>query len=236
MSLIPFGFFGSTQIATDQLILHLDAKNTDSYPGTGATWFDLTSNNSDATVTSTTWNSSGWFPFRQSSAGYADLTLVGVDATTPTLTVEVWIKAYDTLNNDGILFGFNTYDLYLNGSGALGFNTGGGDCYGISSTQVSTLGIYGNWKQFVCVMQQTTSYTNNKFYVNTSLQTLSQQAGAEDTGLREFSNGIVRINGWRNNTNFPYDEDVAIFRIYKKELTSAEIRQNFNAQRARFGI
>jgi hypothetical protein len=38
----------NTGIATDGLIIHLDAANTTSYPGTGNTWFDLSGNGSHA--------------------------------------------------------------------------------------------------------------------------------------------------------------------------------------------
>ena len=40
----------SSGVITDQLLLHLDARNTGSYPGSGATWFDLSPNANDATL------------------------------------------------------------------------------------------------------------------------------------------------------------------------------------------
>lgn len=41
----------SKPIVTDGLVLHLDAANTKSYPGTGTTWTDLTGNGNDGTLT-----------------------------------------------------------------------------------------------------------------------------------------------------------------------------------------
>ena len=45
--------FGSG-ISTDGLILHLDAANVNSYDGTGNTWYDLSGNGNDATLTGPT--------------------------------------------------------------------------------------------------------------------------------------------------------------------------------------
>ena len=42
------GLFHSPKIATDGLILNLDAGNTKSYPGSGTTWTDLSKENNHA--------------------------------------------------------------------------------------------------------------------------------------------------------------------------------------------
>jgi hypothetical protein len=47
MSVVGGPRFGIVQ---DGLVLNLDAGNTSSYPGSGTTWFDLTSNNNDGTL------------------------------------------------------------------------------------------------------------------------------------------------------------------------------------------
>ena len=47
MSVVGGPRFGIVQ---DGLVLNLDAGNTASYPGSGTTWFDLTSNNNDGTL------------------------------------------------------------------------------------------------------------------------------------------------------------------------------------------
>ncbi|MDN5217502.1 fibronectin type III domain-containing protein [Fulvivirgaceae bacterium BMA12] len=43
-------------VVTDQLLLHLDARSTGSYPGSGATWFDLSPNANDATLSNYSFN------------------------------------------------------------------------------------------------------------------------------------------------------------------------------------
>ena len=55
------------------LKLYLDASNTTSYPGTGNTWFDLTSNGNNGAISGATWNNSGYFDF-DGINDYIDLT------------------------------------------------------------------------------------------------------------------------------------------------------------------
>ena len=43
-------FSHSPKIVTDGLVLSLDAGNVKSYPGTGATWFDKSGNNSNGAL------------------------------------------------------------------------------------------------------------------------------------------------------------------------------------------
>ena len=40
-------------IVTDGLVVHLDAGNSASYPGSGTTWYDLSGNGNDATLYNT---------------------------------------------------------------------------------------------------------------------------------------------------------------------------------------
>lgn len=57
-------FFASVPgISDDDLKIHLDAANTNSYPGSGNTWYDISGHNNHATRNSATWNSSGYFIF-----------------------------------------------------------------------------------------------------------------------------------------------------------------------------
>ena len=227
-------FIGGGSIVTDQLICNLDARNTSSYPGTGTTWFDLTGNSS-ASITGNfalSFNSTGkYFELLQATSYFADLRLVSIDSTTPTLTVELWTKPYDTGAAAGMFFGFGLYDLYRSSQG-VGFNTAVGDLYGMTTGQLTNSKFYGEWHHIVCVMQQTTSYTNNKIYLDgTLIYNLSQVLGNEDPNSRTFYDGFMRINGWYINDSNPYRQDISIFRVYKKELSQAEVLQNYNADR-----
>jgi len=79
---------------TSSLVLHLDASNTTSYPGSGTTWADLSVFESHMTLHGITHNAtSGTMTFAGSNSSYADRP-GGVRCVEGTsLTALVWIKA-----------------------------------------------------------------------------------------------------------------------------------------------
>lgn len=130
-------------------------------------------------------------------------------------------------------FGFNLYDVWTKG-GNIGYNTSGGDLYGLTSTRVENLGIEGAWRQLVFVMNSS-STSNNKIYVNGVNQTvLSQVFTGFNSANANFNSGVGRIAGWRNDLSWLMNLNVASFKIYNRELSQQEITNNFNASRQRF--
>lgn len=239
MALIPFSYWRTqNNIVTDQLIAHLDAGNPASYPGSGSTWTDLRGNSNATLYGSPVYSSGngGYLTFTVDPVKYADLNLVGVNSSTTLLTVEMWVKPVDMGFTSGMLFGFNVYDFYQTNSG-IGYNTANGDQRGAVLSRIRNEDWwYGAWQHIVVVMHQTSSYTNNKIYINGRLYDYPEPiSGSENAGNRTFSDGIMRISGWRNNTSYPVNADIAVFRVYNKELSEVEVDQNFAAERARFG-
>jgi len=79
-----------------------------------------------------------------------------------TLSIEMWARIKSFSN--GMPFGFNLYDVWAN-SGRFGFNTAASDIYGLTSTQVTNLGLVNQWKHYVFEMRTDVSYSNNKIYI-----------------------------------------------------------------------
>ncbi len=225
------GTVSITCISNSGLVLHLDAGNSASYSGSGNTWNDLSGNGSNVTLTNTTFSSvNGGSIVFNGTTSYANFTAnIG---STDVVTVEMWVKTNSLTNPVGMYFGFGLYDVWTSG-GNIGYNTSGGDQYGINSTQANNLGITGSWKHFVFIMNAG-SRTNNKIYVNGESQSLSQIAGTFGSVNSNFNSGNGRISSWRNDLNWTMDMNVANFKIYNRELTQQEITNNFNANKSRF--
>ena len=225
----------SPGIVTDGLVLHLDAGNYNSYPIAGTAWYDLMGIGNNVTLTNGpvyARDGGGSISF-DGTNDYADFFAPNLGTTT---TVEMWCKIGAGYSNK-MFFGWLRYDVWCSG-GNIGFNTAASDLRGISSATVTALGLVNNWKHYIFEMRSDVSYTNNKIYINTSSQTLTQLLGTENTNNRTFNSGNGRIAIWRNdlNTNFIMPMNLASFRVYNRALTQAEIEQNFSASRARFGI
>jgi hypothetical protein len=223
-------------VVIDGLVTYFDASIGTSYPGTGNTWFNLIDNgNNGALINGPTFSSAnGGNIVFDGANDYADFTSPGLGTTT---TVEMWCKIGAAYNSK-MFFGWDLYDVWC-GSSHLGYNTAVSDVYGISSASVSSLGLVNNWKHYVFEMRSDVSYTNNKIYINGTSQTLSQQAGTENAGNRNFNNGNGRIAIWGNNSgagSFNMPMGCAVFKVYNRALTQTEINENYNATKSRFGL
>ena len=216
------------------LMFCIDAANPKSYSGAGTTVNDISGKASSITlVCGPTFNSSnnGYFVFD----GVDDYANVSVSNLSNIATIEMWTKVLN-FSNQGMLFGWNTYDVWTGNTGLLGFNTGNGDLYGLSAANVTSLGLLNNWTHYIFEMRSDVSYTNNKIYINSVSQTLAQQVGTESVGQRSFNSGNGRISGWRTAGGYHSNIQLSLFRVYNRALSQAEITTNFNAIKNRYYI
>lgn len=225
--------YSGPEIANNGIVLHLDAANTKSYPGTGTSWNEISGNSNNTTLTNGT---------AYASADKGSFSFDGVDDhvdffapnLTTTATVEMWVKLGASYANK-MFFGWLRYDVFCS-SGHIGFNTAASDCYGINATTVTALGLVNTWHHYVFEMRSDVSYTNNKIYIDGVQQTLSQQSAAENNGNRTFNSGNGRIGGWRSDLSYKMVMNCSTFNVYNRALTATEVRQNFEAKRSRYGI
>jgi len=219
------------RIITNQLSLYLDPINTRSYTGSGITVNGLIGGIGVSLVNGVGFGTTGTSYF------ILDGTNDNIPFNTPnvgtTLSIEMWARINSFSN--GMPFGFNAYDVWAN-SGRLGFNTAASDIYGLTSTQVTNLGLQNQWKHYIFEMRSDVSYSNNKIYINGQNQSLSQVAGTENTGNRNFNSGNGRISSWLFSDVFFIPMDLAQFRTYNRALTPQEVLQNYNATKRRYGL
>jgi hypothetical protein len=224
--------FHSPSTVVDGLVLCLDAGNTRSYPGSGTTWTDLSGNGRNGALSGgpTYSSSNGGFLGFDGTNDYADIVAGSLSSIA---SVEMWCNISNV--TEKFLFGWSKYGVYCR-TGNLGFNTYNSDVYGISDSDVSSL-LLNKWAHFVFEMRSDVSYVNNKMYINGNLQNLSQQdIGSEFAANRTFNlgNGRIAASGFENLYNMSVK--CGCFRVYNRALTAAEIRQNYNATKGRYGL
>jgi hypothetical protein len=248
------------KIVTDGLVIHYDALNGKSYPGSGTSWIDLTPYNNTGSL------NGGSIPVPIAN-GYAsfsgvdnseivDINDIGeINSTTNYTTVDMWARVKTPITPDlaGSIFGWNIYSVsfrLFSNAGNLryfGFDTDIGDIYGIDTAALATLGLENNWKHYSFVFvngnptQGNLPKENQKIYINSVDQPLSQVTGTENANGRLFSFGSTsnaRFPGIRfgSGANLLVNTDVALIKIYNRQLTQAEVTQNFNAHKGRFNI
>lgn len=234
------------------LFLQLDASNNSSYYGSGTIWYDLTDNNDSNLGGSPPANfiedpvseERDRFNF-DGIDDFVDFTVANVTSNTPTVTVELLAKLKSDINTNNlkghILFGWDEYSVWsgpISGDGtpiALGFNTGGSDLYGINSTNVNNLGLIDNFIHYVFEMRSDVSYTNNKIYINGSIQSLTKILPNNESSVNiNFNSGNGRIAGWKTNNLYRIPMELSLFRVYNKALTSNEVQSLYNGVSGRF--
>jgi hypothetical protein len=217
----------SPAMITSGLVLCLDAANTKSYSGNGTAWRDLTGNNTATLTNGPTFSSEGGGAIVFD--GTNDYTSISCTANTiraynSTTQFVVKLPLYTGGQRNIVSYRFGISSLYI------GKSSGGIFCYydGLSPSPGYTVGSITN--NTIVHVAVTCDATNNLLstYINGTL------AGSiSRTGWNTAYNSTMTIGG--------LDIEYMVgsfynFSHYNKVLNAAEIRQNFNAIRRRFGI
>lgn len=229
--------YGGPDIITDGLVFHMDFANTKCYPGTGTSCIDLSGNNfTGELINNLPYSSLGnnkFFTFNSTTNNRLIRIFNSTLLNTQTPTVEVWIKTNATSQ-----FGFwfekgnvNTqYSLFQEGANIQWrqvFSTG----MSTFTTSASTAGLNTtSWFQFV----GTFSSGNRRLYVNGALKNSDSQTGTINTNAGGMSIGAY--GGYDGGRGYYYNGNIAIVKVYNKQLTNIEVEQNYNALKGRFGL
>jgi len=224
--------FEYENIVTNGLIVNLDAGFIGSYPTTGSTWYDLSGNASNgALINGPTFTSSNSGSIITDAVD--DTIQINYSfSTVSTITINFF--ANSSYNNNSMIWsmGSSGPDWYIAG-GTMGYNSYGADTYGFSSTQISNLGLVNNWRLMTMTYTQNSPVSNNKVYVNGIEQPTSQQLNS--TNGMGFGNQINFASAF-SNASYNLAATIGYISIYNRALTAAEVLQNFNALKGRYGL
>lgn len=219
---------GGYSVVTDGLVLSLDAANRRSYVSGSGTWFDVSGNRNSGSLV----NGPGFDSANAGSIvfdGVNDYVSTNYTAQLADFTAMCWFKssaprvgyAYDRLLE-------KSYDTGFWMGRRLNFaNQWGG---GILNTTAPTYGIYitltdGDWHFLVSCRSGSTHTIYGDGISNTNSTTCSTSllSTTSLTLATDYSNGYLKGN-------------IASVQIYNRALSAAEIVQNYNATKGRFGL
>jgi len=216
------GFYRGPRVIQDGLVLALDAGSTRSYPGTGTTWTDLSGNGNHATLSNSLMGTT--------TAGVMTCGTYDADVPASTdwsltgdFTVESWIYPTSFLDYNCIVYTVLTGGIWfgrLDGSG-FGLREGGVENV-IYTMTLPTLDVWSH-----TLVTRIGSTIN--LYVN-------GVDVAEVTDSRSFDdqNGLSLAN---DGGAEKFIGEISIIKIYKdRGFSQADVTQNFNAQKGRFGL
>jgi hypothetical protein len=223
------------KIITNGLVMYLNAADQNSYPRSGTAWNDISGNTNNGTlVNGPTFNSGNGgsivFDGVDDYGSISDTSLLNPS----NLTVSVWFKLINTFGGSttsGTIIAkhssgggsFNGWILYASLI-AIGISLKNNSTnYGFGGLTVNTQ----NWTNF------TLSYVNNSqaFAYYNGVQYASQNIPTINVATQPIRMAISLDTFWaRSNVN------IAQTLIYNRALSAAEILQNYNATKTRFGL
>ena len=213
---------GRTHIATkgivqSGLVLNLDAGVSTSYPGTGTTWTDLSGNGNTGTLTNG--------PTYDTTNGGRLL----FNGTNQYVTSTFATSAGQAITYIGWLYSTETTATYRNFVDSvtvrpmIWWNTSGQIEF--DAAYFTTTPVYRNqWVQVA--LSKPAGSSAASYYVNGSLVGTGSAYSTTAVTPTWFNRAAAEIwKGYSSN-----------YQVYNRALTAAEIQQNFNALRGRFGI
>lgn len=225
-------FFQGPNIVRDGLVFAYDAGSTRCYSGTGTTAKNI--------IDSTTGTLTNGVAFNSANGGFWEF-----DGTNDYIVISN-ANSPQFIANQAFTI---SYIVYLNrvtgtymapvmkGSfpSSYGHLIGAGNLFIVytdddSSPEFSISNMLDNdINKWVFITQ---TYDGNKIYVYRN-GVLEGQSGAGVTFTVNTSNLYIGSN---NSTNYYLDGNMANLKIYDKALTTAEVLQNYNAYKSRFGL
>ena len=161
-----------------------------------------------------------------------EITVDNITHGTSALTYECWVRTANGYAPSDYVSLMSTYDpnpegfwILLNPTNAYVAAGNDGSTFHVSSTAVND----GNWHHVVATYDN----PNVRIYVDGVDVGGLNNAPNNSIPTRTFRIGSMSING---NTDRFLAGDIGKARIYTKALTAAEVSQNFNATRGKYGV
>lgn len=224
---------------TDGLILCLDAGNRESYPGSGTSWNDLSTNSLSGTlVNAPTYSSSnlGYISFSGASSQYINIGDVGALKKSHTsLSIAVWLRRSSFVSETAILgkmggAGSRGFQFTCTAAGLMDF-TYFNNTAGTSSSSTTSVSVVPTSTWIYLAFTFTASGTN-RLYINgiqnATSAALSTLNGLNSEPFRIANRGSVGVTDFTG--------DMSVVHVYETELSAASVLQNFNALRSRYGV
>ena len=251
----------NTSIVRGGLVLHLDAANKKSYPGSGTVWKDLSGNGNDGTLVNGVDYSSdnkGTMVFDGVDDRFQTSTQVDLSYTNK-ISVDLWCKVLNYKEISGSTsmvfeaspnFNGSSTGLYagigedssptFRGEGVqypISLNIRGNagyNLYGFDKTLVNDL----EWHHWCCIFDKSISGSNpieSRLFIDGIERSVSVFTTLRSNNTNNFGNDFWYM-GSRSSGAGPSNVTISNFKIYNRVLSPQEIQQNFEATRGRYGI
>lgn len=229
----------NTNSVKSGLILSVDAGNIRSYPGTGTTWTDLSTNAKNGTHVNTPTFVNSAFTYNGSTQYTSFSSVLGIRPGQD-VTIEIVARGTgDVLSNErpqDLPVGWGQLTINANGTLQLFITSNSSPPYGYSliSTRLSTVTQFNHYMISASIPAASGTMTGT-ISINGNLENVSTGIVVSGAGANYTTIDIGRHRNFNYGTTY-FNGSVALARVYNRLLTANEITQNYNAVRGRYGV
>ena len=219
---------------SDNLVLHYNPSMLESYSGIGTSLVDLSGNGLNGTMSNLTYSNAA-FTFNGTSSQVSIPDNAALEPGTGSWTIEVWFK---NSGNSGTVIGkYNnggrsadiSYALRLAGSNLIRADFSNGATAIVTDNYTFTA---NNWVQMVYVWDN----INNKIYTYSNGE-LKQTKTISISGSILNATTNLFLGSYNGGEYAQYfNGQMGIVRIYKKAINATEVLNNFNTNKALYGL
>ena len=222
-------------VTTDGLVFNVDAGQVSSFPKGGTTWYDLSVNSNNGTLTNgPTYSTNGGGSISFDSL---DDTVLFTDVPINTTlgegnTVDQWLY-WDGLTSEmSFTWGVGSNLALFFGTSAFGFNNGSSLLYGIPFDDLSNKWLHVT--AFFPSDWSAVTYQDAKLYINGVKQDISIFEGALRTRTLTSPTNVNISGSFNSIGDIVFGGDIALTRIWNRELTDEEVYLNYLGSVNRF--
>ena len=213
--------------------LHLDGKNNAGYSRSSSvkTWYDLSGNKNNGTITGTTWGSN-YLSFA-SSSDHVEKTSAKYNISSE-YTLEVVLRPIDQVGSYQSIF--NTVNT---GAGIKQYMTlwssKWDNVYTNSSYRIENSDGTNNKVIYYSGIEKNTTYTLSATLNGKTLK-LYKNGSLVSTNNLTFTPKISESGMYISSSSYPFDGYIYSIRVYNRELSASEISANYQNDKSRFGF
>lgn len=228
----------SPSIVRSGLVLHLDAANTKSYPGSGTTWTDLSGNGRTGTlIAGPVFSSDNKGNFTLDGANdYVNFGDILKFASTSNLTISAWFKINNFSITNFIIARRNTsgtrtdYSMCVVNSTTIGYMYDSASTDPVSPQLLWNVPTMNTNSWYNCSLAILSNGTVNAFFNGSFISNATAPHG--DFVSTEFTLGRSHLGTLAAPTYM--QGSISMVSVYDRELTAIEIKKNFDAIRGRY--
>ena len=219
--------------ASDGIQLQLDGKNNRGYSRSSSvkTWYDLSNNQNNGTITGTTWGSN-YLSFA-SSSDHVEKTSAKYNISSE-YTLEVVLRPIDQVDRYQSIFNTVNTGAAIKQYMTL-WSSKWDDVYTNSSYRIENSDGTDNKVIYYSGIEKNTTYTLSATLNGKTLK-LYKNGSLVSTNNLTITPRMSESGMYISSSSYPFDGYIYSIRVYNRELSASEISANYQNDKSRFGF